>query len=116
LITITVTRTGNLAATATVTYSSLDGTASNPADYAAQLGTLTFAPGESSKSFSVGITNDVAIETNETFQLVLSNASNASLGAPATAVVTITDNDKTRGRIRVPRTGRVGGKRLLLER
>jgi hypothetical protein len=90
----------------------LDVSATNPGDYAAQLGALTFAPGESSKSFSVGITNDVVIEANETFHVILSNASNANLGSPATAVINITDNDKTRGRIRLPRNGRVG-KRLL---
>ena len=76
------------------------------------MGTLTFAPGESSKTLIVAITNDVLIEANETFNMTLSNVSNASLGSPATAVVTIVDNDKTRNRIRIPRSG-TSGKRLL---
>ncbi|HEY0726918.1 MAG TPA: hypothetical protein VGD38_02540, partial [Pyrinomonadaceae bacterium] len=66
-------------------------------------GLLSFAAGESSKSFTVGITEDVEVEGNETFNLVLSDASGANLGGPSTALVTIVDNDKGRGRIKTPR-------------
>ena len=38
-----------------------------PADYAAGNGTLTFAPGETSKSISVSVVGDLAIEPDETF-------------------------------------------------
>ena len=108
-----MTRSGSTAGSASVTYSSLDVTASNPEDYAAVLGVLTFAPGESSKTFSVFITNDVVVETNETFTVILSNVSNGNLGSPVTATVTVVDNDKTRGRIRIPREGRAVRRRLL---
>ena len=65
----------------------------NPGDYVAS-GTLTFAPGESSKSFTVFLTDDVIKESNETFKVTLSNVSNANLGSPALATVNIVDNDK----------------------
>src|SRR5262249_26745558 len=49
------------------------GTATAGLDYATTSGTLTFAPGEVSKSFTVPIVNDVAVEGNETVLLQLSN-------------------------------------------
>jgi len=61
------------------------------------------------------VVDDVSIEGNETFNLTLSDVSNANLGSPATATVTIVDNDKTRGRRGggTPRGGRLVGKRAL---
>ena len=79
----------------------------SPGDYRVTSGTLTFAAGETSKSFAVPITDDIVKEPNETFNVTLSNASNANLGSPATASVSIVDNDKrARGpRVAVPRVG-----------
>ena len=46
------------------------------------------------KSFSISIVNSVgSYEGNETVNLALSNATGASLGTQATAVLTITEND-----------------------
>jgi hypothetical protein len=103
-VTITVTRTGSNAGSATVTYSSSDGSASSASDYKAVSGTLTFAAGESSKSFIVLITNDTVSEANETFNLSLNSVTNANFGSPIGAIVTIVDNDR-RGRVKVPRGG-----------
>ena len=111
-VTIAVTRTGNTAVSASVSYSSLDVTALSGSDYNAVSGTLTFAPGESSKSFTVSINDDVAVEGNETFDLILSDASNAQLGSPSTAAVTIVDDDRARRRIKPPR-GTFSDQRLL---
>lgn len=55
-------------------------------------GTLTFEPGETSKTIVVGITNDNVDEDDETFVLALSNAVNATFGT-ATHTLTIRDND-----------------------
>ena len=71
--------------------------ASQRCDYMNTAGTLTFAPGETSKSFSVSIIDDSYAEGDETFSVSLTNASVASLGAPATANVTILDNDPANG-------------------
>ena len=76
----------------TVDYATADGTATAGADYTAANGTLTFAPGETSKSISVTITDDDVDEENETFTVTLGNAVNASIGQ-ATATGTITDDD-----------------------
>jgi hypothetical protein len=78
----------------------------SPGDYNVISGTLTFAAGEASKSFSVPITDDIVKESKENFNVVLSNASNANLGSPARASVNIVDNDKGRGpRVSLPRVG-----------
>ena len=95
LVTITVTRSGgSLGGPVSVDYATGDATATAGSDYAAAAGTLTFAPGEASKSFTVHVTSDAAHEGDETFQVKLSNtAGGASLGSPAGAAVTIADDD-----------------------
>lgn len=79
----------------TVDYAITAGTATADADYSATNGTLTFAAGETSKSFAITIVDDTLFETSETINLALSNVTpgTASLGIPAASVVTIVDND-----------------------
>src|SRR6185369_4587474 len=55
---ISVVRTGDLSGTSTINYSTSAGTAQEKSDYTPALGTLRFAPGESSKTVTVFITND----------------------------------------------------------
>ena len=95
VVTITVTRSGgSLGGPVTVDYATTAGTATAGSDYADASGTLTFGPGEASKSFTVPVTSDSTHEGDETFQVALSNAGGgASLGSPAGATVTITDDD-----------------------
>src|SRR6185295_4025727 len=59
--------------------------------------TLIFAPGDTSKTFSVPIINDSFAEGDETFSVVLSNASGAPIGPTSTALITITDNETVDG-------------------
>ena len=61
-------------------------------DYAPTVGTLTFAPGETSKTVSVAVNGDTMVELNEQFTLNLSNAVNATI-ADATATGTIVNDD-----------------------
>ena len=63
------------------------------ADFTANSGTLTFAAGDSSKTFTVATAEETTIEPNETFTVTLSGASGATLPADATATGTITDDD-----------------------
>jgi hypothetical protein len=106
-MTINVTRTGDTSGTSSVDYatsdtagnsacSALTGAASSRCDYLRTLGTLTFGPGESSKSILVPIVDDSFAEGNETFTLTLSNAVGTTLGT-STATLTITENDGSTG-------------------
>jgi uncharacterized repeat protein (TIGR01451 family) len=91
---ITVTRLGSTSAPATVDYATSDGTANSPADYLSSSGTLHFGAGETFKTFSVPIVDDVYVEGNETIALSLSNPTGgAFLGSPSIATLTIVDND-----------------------
>jgi len=90
---ITVNLSAASTQTVTVHYATSDGTATAGSDYTAANGTLTFSPGNTSKTFSVSILEDALVEGNETVNLSLTNPSNATLGTPSTAVLTIVDND-----------------------
>ena len=56
---------------------------------------LSFAPGQTSKTISVSITDDDEDENDETVVLNLGTPANASLGSPASHTLTIEDNDET---------------------
>ena len=83
--------------TVTVVYSTTNGSAlagiPPNGDYTGTIGTLTFAPGVSSRTVSVPITNDSAPESSETINLTLSSPSNATLGTPNPATLTIIDDE-----------------------
>ena len=49
----------------TVKYATANGTATAGADYVATSGTLTFAPGETAKSVTVGVIGDTTVASNE---------------------------------------------------
>ncbi|MBL0040820.1 MAG: hypothetical protein IPP28_07185 [Xanthomonadales bacterium] len=94
--TITVTRTGGSSGPVGVTYATTDGTATIAgSDYTATGGTLSWLSGDvADKTFTVPINNDAIDELDETVNLALSlPTGGASLGAPNTAVLTITDDD-----------------------
>jgi hypothetical protein len=105
--TITVQRTVNLGQQVTVGYMTVDDpaavrcddTVNNHSaayarcDYATTIDTLTFAPGEIQKTFSVPIIDDAHVEGNETMQLRLFNPVGGILGNQSTATLTIIDND-----------------------
>jgi hypothetical protein len=76
----------------TVTFATADGTATAPSDYAAANGTLTFGPGETSKSITVGVVADVAIEQDESFSVTISGAVGATI-ATGSATGRITNDD-----------------------
>ena len=78
--------------TVTVDYATADGTATAGEDYAATSGTLTFAPGETSKTVSVPVLDDSHDEGSETLALKLSNAQGARIG-DGEATGTIVNSD-----------------------
>lgn len=89
----TLTLSAASAQAVTVQYSTADGTATTAdSDYQSASGTVTFAPGETSKTVSVAIIGDAKIESDETFTFTLSAPSNALLGT-AVATGTILNDD-----------------------
>ena len=65
--------------TVTVDYQTSNGTASAGADYTAAAETLTFAPGETTKTLVVAIADDGTTEPAENFSLGLTNPSGATI-------------------------------------
>jgi hypothetical protein len=92
---ITVTRTGDLTAPASVEYSVTGGTASERADYTTPAGRLRFAPGEAQKTFDVLITDDATQEQAETIELTIWKPAGAgsATGFRDRATLIIHDND-----------------------
>ena len=97
--TVTVTRTGATDNVVSVNYATSNGTATGGAacaagtDYDSTSGTLNFAAGDTSKTFTVAICEDVLAEGDETVNLTLTSPTGGVLGTPNTAVLTITDNE-----------------------
>jgi len=69
-----------------------DITAVAGADYVARTETLSFAPGNQTLSFQVVVIGDTIDEIDETFRVLLSNATNATI-AVAEGIGTILDDD-----------------------
>jgi DNA-binding protein len=79
--------------TVAVQYATQNGTATGGADFVATSGhTLTFNPGETTKTAAVSVLGDTQSEADETFQLLLSNPVNATV-EDGVGVATITNDD-----------------------
>jgi hypothetical protein len=76
----------------TVDFSTGGGTATAGSDYQSLSGTLTFDPGETAKTITVLVNGDTTDEPDETFNVVLGNATNAMI-ASATGTGTILNDD-----------------------
>ncbi len=89
---LTITLSAASPQTVTVDYATQDVSALAGSDYLATSGTLTFAPGVVSEVVTIDIIGDALDESDESFELILSNPNNANL-ADATGSVLIQDND-----------------------
>jgi hypothetical protein len=100
--TITLTRSGtNISDTATVNYATSDGSALAGGNYTASSGTATFAAGSATTTFTVPVTDVVPMGGDRFLNLSISSPSTGLsgivggtigvLGAPKTAILTITD-------------------------
>jgi hypothetical protein len=94
-VAITVTRLGHLSTNATVNLATADGTAEQRSDYTAGAGTITFAAGETTKTFEILVMDDLYVEGNETLTVSLSSPTGGTISGPGTVTLTITDNDTT---------------------
>jgi hypothetical protein len=90
--TFTVTLFPTATTTVTVNWATANGTATQPSDYAAGSGPLTFTPGEATKTITVTVNGDTTPEANETFFVNLSGASGASV-SDGQGQGTITNDD-----------------------
>ncbi|MCA9014509.1 MAG: hypothetical protein KDA77_04175, partial [Planctomycetaceae bacterium] len=96
--TVTVSLDQALTTVLTVDFTTADDSASSPSDYQAFSGTLTFNPGETSKSFNVSIIDSDLTELDESFLINLSNPQASGYQITLTdsqAKVTIIDDDQS---------------------
>ena len=92
-MTFTVTLSAASDAPVTVTYATADGTATVAGgDYQAATGTLTFAPGQTSKTITVLVNGDRLAEADEYFFVNLTGATNAGI-ANGSGFGTILDDE-----------------------
>jgi hypothetical protein len=90
-IAVTVTRAGAIGGGVSVRFRTQAGTATPGQDYTEVSTVVNFAANETAKSVVVPIMFDQLDEADETVNLILDNPVNATLGSPATAVLTIID-------------------------
>ncbi|NTV15604.1 MAG: hypothetical protein HGA96_17030, partial [Desulfobulbaceae bacterium] len=94
LMTFTVSRNGDAEASQTVdfTTSIVGGNTAETGDFAGKSGTLTFAAGVTSQTFTVQTSQDSVYEGAETFTVTLANSSAGSTISDATGMGTILDD------------------------
>jgi hypothetical protein len=92
----TVTLSAASSLTTKVDFATANGTATAPSDYVATNGTLTFNPGDLTKTISVTINGDVTFEPDETFTVNLSNPINSGI-SKGIGIGTIQNDDTIGG-------------------
>jgi len=93
--TFVVTLSPSSTGTVTVNFATANGPkfgATAPSDYTSTSGTLTFSPGETTKTIEVSVNGDTVPEANETFTVNLSAASGAAI-ADGSGLGTILNDD-----------------------
>jgi hypothetical protein len=94
LFTFTVTLSAAYDQTVTMSFLTATGTATtSDSDYIAKTGTLTFAPGETTKTITIEVKGDSKKEANETFYLDLFGLSSNSLFTKNRGIGTILNDD-----------------------
>lgn len=91
--TVTVARTGGSTGQVGVSYATSDKTAKAGAEYGTTNGTLTFASGETSKTFTVALIDDTALDGKKSLTLTLSAPTGGAGLGTATALLGIADDE-----------------------
>jgi hypothetical protein len=90
----TLTLSGVAAQTLTVDYATASGTASSPSDFAAKSGTVSFSPGQTSKTVSIWVKGDLNEELDESFTVTLTNPQGLTIAeGGGVAALTILNDD-----------------------
>ena len=92
IVLVTVALSGPALGIVSVAWATTTGSATAGSDYLAAAGTVTFAPGESAKTFAITILGDTSNEGNEAISVRLTNAAGAAIDR-ASASVTIVNDD-----------------------
>jgi hypothetical protein len=90
----TISRVNDRDEPVTVDWDTHDGTGVAETDYTGSSGTVTFQPGETTKTVTVPVLDNGAADPSRTFEVRLSNPANGQLAAGhATATQTVTNDD-----------------------
>lgn len=92
IFTFNVTLSAASGQTVSVNYTTEAATATAPSDFIAATGTLTFAPGETTKPVRISVVGNNTVEPDETFKVRLLTATGATV-ADAEAIGTIQNDD-----------------------
>jgi hypothetical protein len=98
-VTIPVVRTGGSLATVSVQYGATNGGAESGSDFESVGGVLVFVPGQSMGEIIVRIIDDTTPETEENFDVSISNPTLAALGSITSATIFIDANDSPFGTV-----------------
>src|SRR5262249_22550254 len=93
LFTFTVTLSAAYDQAVTVSFRTVNGTAKSNEDYLGRTGTVTLAPGQTTKTMTMQATRDTQKEANEPFYLDLLGNSN-SLFTKNRGIGTVVDDDR----------------------
>jgi hypothetical protein len=91
--TITVTLSSASTSPVTVNYATSNGSASAGNDFITLNGTITFAPGETTKTITVPLIDDTTPENSENFLVTLTNPTGATINGTGQTNISIIDND-----------------------
>ena len=92
-IAVTVNASSAPSSALTVNLTTANGSATGGTDFTAPAATFTFPASATTHTISVAITQDNAVESNETFTLTLTAGSGYTVGSPASTTITITNDD-----------------------
>jgi hypothetical protein len=90
---VTVLHAGDVAQPFVVRYSASGGSASELSDFNAVFGSIEFAPGETSRTITIFITDDALVENPETFFFSIFGPTGTAVNSPSLATITINSND-----------------------
>ncbi len=93
--TVSVQRVGGSDGNVSVSYVTVNGTATSGSDYTARSGTLSWSPGDAtSRSIQIPILDDTQVESTQSFSVSLNSPTGgATVSTPSSTTVSITDND-----------------------
>lgn len=91
--TINVKRTSSATSYASVDYTTIETGAVSPTHFLSTSGRLVFAPGETTKSFSVRVVDNNLKDCDKRVEVRLSNPTQATLGTISSAMLSIRNND-----------------------